>query len=49
MATTTGKKARKRGGNRFACKRAHRHSSVDKAFSNNVMSPAEYWRIKKGR
>lgn len=46
MATTTGKKARKRGGNMFACKRSHRHIKHDKKYTDNVMSPEQYRKQK---
>ena len=29
MANSNGKKARKTGGNRYACKRRHRHARID--------------------
>lgn len=46
MATTTGKKARKRGGNRHACQRSHRHVKHDKKYTDNVMSSEEYQKKK---
>ncbi len=46
MATTTGKKSRKRGGNRFALKRSHRRIKHNKKFSDNVMTPVEYQKEK---
>jgi len=38
MATTTGKKARKAHGNRFACKRAKAKTSRQKSFGKLAVS-----------
>jgi len=46
MATSTGKAARRSGGNRFSCKRNRRHAKHDKKFTNNVMTSEQYHKEK---
>jgi len=47
MATLTGKRVRRSGGNRYACKRRRRHTNHEKRFIDNVMSPEEYRKHKR--
>jgi len=46
MATSCGKKARKRAGNRYAIKRSTKRNRHAKIFINNKMNPEEYSRMK---
>jgi len=46
MSTTTGKKARKACGNRYACRRRAKAATSDKRFADNVKNPEQYQKEK---